>query len=149
MSLWLLMKLSSQMVNGYVHFIHPRKTVILDSVQVNDGQWHDLKTQWMTGQRFKITLDHGQAQVRVTPSSDHPTQWVLIMSKPLWFQIEDRLGDWVTGQHVGTVFVGGMKQIIGSNTVVVNGLRGCVKVSCTGVCLPSWPFDPNLNCLLL
>ena len=47
-----------QIVNGFIHYIHPQHTVVLDTVQVNDGKWHYLETRWLTGELI-VTLDYG------------------------------------------------------------------------------------------
>jgi hypothetical protein len=62
---YLTIFLVSQMVNGYIHFIHPRKTIVLDLHAVNDGEWHHLEMRWMAQRQFVISLDYGQVQVRV------------------------------------------------------------------------------------
>ena len=53
----------AQLVNGYVHYIHPKKTVILDKVRIHDGKWHYLEIRWLPGKQFLMTLDYGEIQV--------------------------------------------------------------------------------------
>ena len=38
------------------------------------------------------------------------------------------IDDWVTGQPVGDILVGGQRQVMGSTILVTDGLKGCVKV---------------------
>ena len=59
------------MVNGVIHYVHPQKTVTLDSGPVNDGQWHYVEARWLTD-KLILTLDYGQIQVSHTLPS-HPT----------------------------------------------------------------------------
>ncbi|CAH1784160.1 unnamed protein product [Owenia fusiformis] len=95
-------KISIEIVNGYIHYIHPEKTAILDSVTVNDGQWHYMEARWYEGD-LKLELDYGHKEV-VIP-----------------------MGDWVVGQRVVEVYVGGVGVNVGSNTLVQKALQGCVK----------------------
>ena len=51
-----------KLVNGVIRYIHPRKTVTLDSAPVNDGQWHYVEARWLTDELI-LALDYGQIQV--------------------------------------------------------------------------------------
>ena len=51
-----------QLVNGVIRYVHPRKTVTLDSAPINDGQWHYVEARWLTDELI-LALDYGQIQV--------------------------------------------------------------------------------------
>ena len=51
-----------QLVNGVIQYVHPQKTVTLDSAPVNDGQWHYVEARWLTDELI-LALDYGQIQV--------------------------------------------------------------------------------------
>ncbi|ELT95736.1 hypothetical protein CAPTEDRAFT_182594 [Capitella teleta] len=108
-----------KMVNGYIHYIHPRKTIVLDLHQVNDGLWHHLEMRWLPHKQFVISLDYGQVQTL------------------------DSMNDWVTGQKVGTVFVGGFREKIRNKFVIVDGLIGCVKDISVGNVINSFLKNPK------
>ena len=71
-------------MNGYITFIHTRKSVSMDQGQVNDGRWHYLEARWKKDNELELILDYGQALVRwcslfdlVHPlfNSDHSSMW--------------------------------------------------------------------------
>ena len=93
-----------QIKDGYVNYIYPQNTITLDQRQVNDGKWHYLETRWLQG-KVIVTLDYGQ------------------LSKELD-------GDnWAVGNVVRRIYVGGEPRSVGSTSLVLNGLKGCVEVN--------------------
>lgn len=51
-----------QVVNGYLHYVNPQKTVVVDNMRVNDGNWHYMETRWLH-EKLVVTVDYGQIQV--------------------------------------------------------------------------------------
>ncbi len=91
-------------MNGFIHFIYPERSVSLDDVRVDDGEWHFLETRWLVSGKLVLLLDYDQIQ-----------------------KVES-IGSWINGKSISRVYIGGMLQTIGSTPLVINGLKGCVKV---------------------
>ena len=92
------------MVNGYIHFIYPQRSISLDAIKVNDGRWHYLETRWLTG-KLLLILDYGQVQ------------------------LTESIDQWINGKTISRVYIGGILQKVGSTPLVITGLKGCVKVN--------------------
>ena len=50
------------MIDGYVLYILPEKTVAVEDMKVNDGKWHYFETRWLK-QQLVVTLDYGEITV--------------------------------------------------------------------------------------
>ncbi len=93
-----------QLINGLVHYIYPRQTIVLDQYAANDGAWHYLEARWLPG-KVVVTLDYGQVQKEVSGEN------------------------WAVSKVVKQVYVGGKPESISNKNIIINGLKGCVKVN--------------------
>ena len=133
-----------QVVNGNVHYVHPRKTFVLDGILVNDGKWHYLEVRWQTDNTILITLDYGQIRVssfniqlqssklliyfyNSVDGVGNILGWIILIYDMKMLQTSDEMGDWVNGLPVGEVTLGGLVSTVGGNILVTNGLEGCVQ----------------------
>ena len=53
-----------QLRDGFVEYSYKDNSLILDSVRVNDGQWHYIEARWYQS-KMELWLDYGQRQVRL------------------------------------------------------------------------------------
>ena len=53
-----------QLHDGFVEYSYGENSLMLDSVRVNDGQWHYIEARWYQN-KMELWLDYGQRQVSV------------------------------------------------------------------------------------
>ncbi|XP_070192612.1 cadherin EGF LAG seven-pass G-type receptor 2-like isoform X2 [Littorina saxatilis] len=88
-----------QLVGGFIQYSHGTNSVTLDSVRVNDGQWHYVEARWYHT-NLELLLDYGQRQKSITATES------------------------VSGRIIETVYVGGYRE---GNGPISDGFVGCVK----------------------
>lgn len=92
------------MESGFIVYVVDNQKAIFGSVQVNDGDWHNLEIIWQNTGGVRFVLDHGIRSVVKTLNAK------------------------LQGQFVGKIQLGNFNEDL-TNIDSNLGFKGCIKVN--------------------
>lgn len=91
------------MESGFIIYVVDGQKAVFNSVQVNDGNWHNLGIIWQNTGGVRFVLDHGVRSVVKTLNAK------------------------LQGQFVGKIQLGNFNEDL-TNVDENTGFKGCIKV---------------------
>lgn len=94
------------MESGFIVYVVDGQKAVFNSVQINDGNWHNLEIIWQNTGGVKFILDYGIRSVVKTLNAK------------------------LQGQFVGKIQLGNFNEVENLSNIDENtGFKGCIKVN--------------------